>query len=182
MTPWLNIALSAAVAVVATLSIEYAAKPRLDARKERILERARLRREVEALLNVAHSNYGMYADFILGKPSKSTPKHQEVERVLKQRLKAEIGEQALEIVRYGRLLAAEDPLFFEVVSIVAGTFTVVAAVGLEHVDDEAFIEGVALALALLSDRRRTDKTLRHSAENWIDEALPSRRSDPGRTR
>ncbi len=50
---WRTVLISAAVAAVTTLLIEYLAKPRLEARKERIVKRQRLRRQLKADLTRA---------------------------------------------------------------------------------------------------------------------------------
>lgn len=54
---------SASVAGFVTLAIEYAAKPGLEARKDRVVAEQRLQREVTDLLQLAHSNIGMIQDF-----------------------------------------------------------------------------------------------------------------------
>jgi hypothetical protein len=58
---WDTVATSATTALVVTLAVEYAAKPRLEARKERILDGLRTRRQ----LNAAVVTLAQAANFIL---------------------------------------------------------------------------------------------------------------------
>jgi hypothetical protein len=54
----MTVLVSALVAAVVTLGIEYFAKPSLEARKDRIVERARRRRTIEANLRALGFRYG----------------------------------------------------------------------------------------------------------------------------
>ncbi|GAA3129139.1 hypothetical protein JOF29_007321 [Kribbella aluminosa] len=59
---WNTVATSAATAIIVTLAIEYLAKPRLEARKERILGVIRTRQEVLAVITKLSIVAKMYGD------------------------------------------------------------------------------------------------------------------------
>lgn len=167
----MNILISALVAALVTLAIEYAAKPQLEARKERILEGERMRRELNAVLNLAHSNFGMYADLVKQKSSDGPVERRELTQSHMTRLKQEFGEQGQEIVRLGRLLGEQDHLLFEVTSIAAGSFVVAAESGLAHVDEDEMDLAVGISCGLIRDRRKKNDRLRAEARQWVDERL-----------
>jgi hypothetical protein len=59
---WNIVATSAATAIIVTLAIEYFAKPRLEARKERILELLRARRELLSVITKLSLSAKMYGE------------------------------------------------------------------------------------------------------------------------
>lgn len=122
---WADLWLPALVAAVVTLAIEYTAKPRLEARKERLLDAQRTRRELLSLVQLAHWNYGMLHDF---RPrGLSSVEIRPLLRIERERLRDEIGRQSIEIVRLARLLdRPSDALLAEVLTSVAGTFRAIS--------------------------------------------------------
>jgi len=163
--------------LLVTLAIEYAAKPRLEVRKERILEGERMRRKLDAVLNLAHSNFGMYAELVKQKSSGGSVEWRDLAQAHMARLKQEFGEQGREIVGLGRLLAAQDSLLFEITSIVAGSLVVAAQSGLAVVDEGRMDEAVGFSCALIRDRRKKNDGLRDAARQWVDDQVGKRPSD-----
>ncbi|MFI7573909.1 hypothetical protein [Micromonospora sp. NPDC049497] len=79
---WDTVATSAVTALIVTLGIEYAAKPRLEARKERILAAHRSRRELSAALTAI----GLSATFLsIDIPKDADQQSRETLRVERQR-------------------------------------------------------------------------------------------------
>lgn len=83
MINWNTVLTSVVTAIVVTLLVEYAAKPRLEARKERILDIVRARRELgAALIPIAQAADMLLAD-PLAEPLKDAP------RELREKFRAE---------------------------------------------------------------------------------------------
>jgi len=73
-----TVAVSAAVSGLVALGIEYAAKPRLEARKEELLELHRRRRELKAMLLKIMTLSAMWAPYAggrLGAQCRDGPRH-----------------------------------------------------------------------------------------------------------
>lgn len=83
---WANLVTSSAVAVVTTILVEYAAKPTLEARKERILENSRRSRDLLTQLMMLESRISML-------PGEFQPGGREPREVI-NRLSDEIREMA----------------------------------------------------------------------------------------
>lgn len=82
---WRTILISIGSATVTTLIIEYFAKPRLEARKEMILERARARRMLWSTLTEIYSHLGYFA-----RPPKQEPT--EYDRNRREQLRRRVAE------------------------------------------------------------------------------------------
>jgi hypothetical protein len=88
---WDTVATSAATALIVTLGIEYAAKPRLEARKERVLAALRSRRELSAALTAV----SLPAAFLtMDIPKDAEPQVRETLKAERQRQYERMREQA----------------------------------------------------------------------------------------
>jgi hypothetical protein len=169
---WTEVWVSALVAVVVTLAIEYAAKPHLEARKERILNAARERREAETLVQLGWHNYGMLLDLLDTQPA--TPRDRDLTRNETRRLMEELAEQGIALVRCARLVDdAADRVVFEMLTTLAGTFLAVGRFGTQHVTEKDVLRMVTLCTGLLENSRRSrrGRTLRAEADVWLDENI-----------
>lgn len=158
----------ALVAAFVTLAIEWAAKPRLEARKERILDRARLRREAITLIHLGHSNYGMLSDF---RQAAWSIEAKDLVRIRSKTIRETVADQSHDLVRLGRLLHNEkDPRVFNMLSRLAASFAAIGHSGTLHIDEEILDAEVAISLGLLETSRfsRSGRKYRRLAGSFAE--------------
>jgi hypothetical protein len=168
-----TIVTSASVAAGVTLGIEYAAKPWLEARKQRILTRHQLRTDVLDTLRLAHSNIGMIEDFITGSDGPDAADSAGARAVFRAdlpRLRNEVIEQAFRLVQQARLVAAaDDPVLYRVLTSTAGLLRAAGAEEVPRTVFEQVNEHVAYSQVMLGRRRWGSKSRKTEAEalRWI---------------
>lgn len=172
---WSTVWVPAVVAAVVTLAIEYAAKPHLEARKQRIVGREGTRQRLIECLHLGHANCGYLLDI-----DGITDQNLDVRAATDEearRLKSELRELAIEVARDARLFtAARDPLAYELLTHIAGLFRGISVAGMTNVRAADLDSDVAFGVALLTRRRWTRKgrSNRKAVDAWLSDRTPNR--------
>lgn len=169
---------SASVAGVVTLGIEYAAKPWLEARKQQILTKHKLRADLLDTLRLAHSNVGMIEDLLEGSegPNAATaPEARAVFRADLPRLRGEVVEQAFTLVQQARLVtSADDAVLYRVLTSTAGLLRTAGESNAPRTVFDQVHEHVAYSELMLRRGRWGARSRRIEADalRWIDAKHP----------
>lgn len=163
----------ALVAALVTLTIEYFAKPGLDARKERNLERSRRRRD--AILTHQRCLHNLVAQEDLAQAEDLSTSTREGLEEESERLRAEVEQDSAALYRLSTSFAGSDPLEFEYLTATAGALRGAVMSGRADSELLSTTEHLELliwtSLSLLEARRWSIGTLRlrHEAREQIHE-------------
>jgi hypothetical protein len=163
---------SAVIAALVTLAIEYAAKPRLEARKEAILERARARRDVLRTVALAHSDWGTLERLLQTRVS--APQGRDYVQGEIRRLRERIQEHSADLMRLSPTVlddANDDSQAYAVLTTLAGTLSIIGNGTAPPSRLLDVTEPAALVTGLLTERRRSraGREFRDAADDWLKE-------------